>query len=508
MKKYSQLLSWIMMVIACIAVVAFYQITTKKLGAIYEENTQLSIYEQKKIFLKDTVNNQIARIEEKKQAVTADYQERVQNTAAMFRVYQSLGQDKFPELFQAHFTHKNDPQKWTAVLWMAETGTVLFDPTHLVENSDPEATVRNAQNDFAAFQVNTYGDYRAFFGIKKAYVNQVVKEYIADEIRNSNFVEGAYIWVNEVVNYEGGDNYAIRRVHPNLPETEGIYLSTKMTDVKGNMPYLEELEGVKKNGEIFFTYYFKKLDSDVVTKKLSYAKLYKDFDWIIAMGIYLDDMQVYIDKANTESELMISNVFPQFVALLLVLLLSTYAIAILLEKRSHTQNWKALEEKMSRDALTNAFTRRAGDDALKNLFSGYQKDEANPAIIMIDIDDFKVINDTYGHDAGDQTLKNVAHTIKAGVRSTDKTYRWGGDEFVLVCDGITPVNVLDFCTKIVHAVAAMENTCGESQFKTTISMGATYFKKSDTSYSDALKRADRALYISKLNGNNQVNVEF
>ena len=59
------------------------------------------------------------------------------------------------------------------------------------------------------------------------------------------FSNDTYIWINEVHNWEGGDDYALRLVHPNLVETEGMLLSTKMEDIAGNFPYLEELEGIK-----------------------------------------------------------------------------------------------------------------------------------------------------------------------------------------------------------------------------------------------------------------------
>ena len=81
------------------------------------------------------------------------------------------------------------------------------------------------------------------------------KASVADIIHNQKFANEGYIWVNEVKNWNGGDNYAIRRIHPNLIDTEGTYLSTNTKDIKGNTPYLTELEGVKNSGEIFSTYY-------------------------------------------------------------------------------------------------------------------------------------------------------------------------------------------------------------------------------------------------------------
>lgn len=130
-----------------------------------------------------------------------------------------------------------------------------------------------------------------------------IQERIKHRIRSTALVDDGYIWINEVLDYAGGDNYAVRLVHPNLIQTEGKLLSTSMTDIKGNTPYLAELEGIKKEGEIFFEYWFKKKGSDKIEKKLSYAKLYKPYDWIIGTGAYIDDIEpAIIERHNRVRE--------------------------------------------------------------------------------------------------------------------------------------------------------------------------------------------------------------
>jgi len=129
-----------------------------------------------------------------------------------------------------------------------------------------------------------------------------LKERIKNRIRGTQLLDHGYIWVNKVLNYDGGDDYAIRLVHPNLIKTEGMRLSTSMQDIKGNTPYLTELEGVKDKGEIFFQYWFKKKDSDKISQKLTFAKLYKPYDWIIATGVYLDDIEDHIVVYENEIE--------------------------------------------------------------------------------------------------------------------------------------------------------------------------------------------------------------
>lgn len=137
------------------------------------------------------------------------------------------------------------------------------------------------------------------------YTKKSCIDLVSRHIRELRLIDNGYVWVNKVVNYDGGDKYAIRQIHPNLPHTEGDWLSTNTEDIKGNKPYKIELDGIKKDGEIYFEYYFKKMDSNKIAHKMSYAKLYKPLDWIVATGVYLDDVDqlVKIERIKMEETL-------------------------------------------------------------------------------------------------------------------------------------------------------------------------------------------------------------
>ncbi len=138
--------------------------------------------------------------------------------------------------------------------------------------------------------------------VKDTLLTILLKERCLNRIRKTILVDNGYIWVNEVINYEGGDDYARRLVHANLPETEGMLLSTSMTDINGNFPYQTELDGIIEDGELFHKYWFKKRDSEAIVEKLSYAKHYEKLNWIIATGVYLDDVEAIVNADLRESE--------------------------------------------------------------------------------------------------------------------------------------------------------------------------------------------------------------
>ena len=155
--------------------------------------------------------------------------------------------------------------------------------------------------------------------------------WLRDFIYKMNYTDDSYIWVQEVFDYDGGDKYAIRLIHPNLKDTEGTMLSTFATDSKGNHPYEEELEGIKREGHIFLYYSFKELYSDMDTMKLTYSSLYPDYNWIVSRGVPLNKLDNSVKKIQEyESPLILAIVIIYAIAVLTILI-----YAIILKKKAN-----------------------------------------------------------------------------------------------------------------------------------------------------------------------------
>ena len=150
-------------------------------------------------------------------------------------------------------------------------------------------------------------------------IDVLVKEEIHEYIHLQSYGGNQYIWVNEVLNMEGGDHYAIRRIHPNLVESEGEYLSTSMQDIMGNFPYLTELEGIKQDGEIFHSYYFKNKMNNEITEKFSYSQYYEPFGWIISTGETLEDVYEYSLNVNQQNVKQIVTLMIIFILVFVVI---------------------------------------------------------------------------------------------------------------------------------------------------------------------------------------------
>ena len=161
-----------------------------------------------------------------------------------------------------------------------------------------------------------------------------------------------------------------------------------------------------------------------------------------------------------------------------------------------------------RAALIDCLTRlwnRAGCEQLLARQWVYAKSYGTPiAIVMVDIDHFKKINDTYGHQFGDTVIRHAAQIILASVRSCDVVNRWGGDEFLLIIDNCQKEVVLNILAGIKNAINKTPVLTSLGNVDVTFSMGACILHPNDkNTIEDCITIADEALYKAKNNGRNQ-----
>ncbi len=159
------------------------------------------------------------------------------------------------------------------------------------------------------------------------------------------------------------------------------------------------------------------------------------------------------------------------------------------------------------DSLTGIKNRRSFFDAAEPMIPYCKRDKKSFGFLMIDIDHFKKINDTYGHSVGDEAIKIIAHTINTIVRKSDILGRIGGEEFAVALPNTKEDGVLLVANKIRLAIENLifEDTNGNS-IDLRVSVGASMLKQSDEDIDDLRNRADEALYLAKNNGRNQVKV--
>lgn len=159
------------------------------------------------------------------------------------------------------------------------------------------------------------------------------------------------------------------------------------------------------------------------------------------------------------------------------------------------------------DGLTRIFVRRYFQAWLESEYPRVKRYKSDLSLIMFDIDHFKKFNDTYGHQAGDYVLQEVARVAKESARKSDILARYGGEEFVIACPETSPDKAKNLAERVRQAVESHAFEWEEQPLKVTISVGvASFAADPEDDANRFLKDADLALYASKEQGRNRVTV--
>jgi len=172
-------------------------------------------------------------------------------------------------------------------------------------------------------------------------------------------------------------------------------------------------------------------------------------------------------------------------------------------ERRHTLH---LAHQASHDALTGLYNRVEFERYLSNAIEEMQRDGCTHALMYLDLDEFKEVNDTCGHAGGDELIRQIASLMRAKLRQTDTVARLGGDEFAVLllhCDAIEGVRLAE---EIREGISHYRFAWGQRIFGLSVSIGVLTLDQDVTQVAEALNAADAACYRAKQNGRNCVQV--
>ncbi|WP_455756963.1 GGDEF domain-containing protein [Sulfurimonas sp.] len=176
-------------------------------------------------------------------------------------------------------------------------------------------------------------------------------------------------------------------------------------------------------------------------------------------------------------------------------------------KRNDIQNAELIELSQqlkflaNNDPMTNIFNRRYLLEIADVYIKTSKREKTDLCVVMLDIDHFKNINDTYGHDVGDKVIIACADIVKQNIRETDIFARFGGEEFVILLPNTNIDGAFDLCDKIRMLIEA---NILENDVSVTVSMGITKYNDKSEDIDALIKKADLGLYEAKETGRNQV----
>ncbi len=174
------------------------------------------------------------------------------------------------------------------------------------------------------------------------------------------------------------------------------------------------------------------------------------------------------------------------------------AMTELLSARSETLEHAALT-----DGLTGMQNRRYFDDALREYLREFRRIDKPVGLMILDLDHFKSVNDTHGHDVGDKVLREVAHCLRDMTRYHDVVARLGGEEFAVVTPNMDEDSLTKLAERIRKAVAALAVVSGNVRLKVTTSVGLGIWDGRETA-DEFMRRVDKMLYEAKRQGRNRV----
>ena len=178
---------------------------------------------------------------------------------------------------------------------------------------------------------------------------------------------------------------------------------------------------------------------------------------------------------------------------------------VIVKKQLNETNQNLLKQNRI-DALTKVYNRMYWESRVEHEFINFSRYGNEASLIMLDIDHFKNVNDTYGHLAGDKVICHLANEIQKQKRDTDLAGRYGGEEFGVLLTNTSADNTYLFAERLRKAIESTHVIYEGKKIEVTISLGIAEFNDDSSSYKEVLSQADEALYISKGNGRNQVTI--
>lgn len=306
--------------------------------------------------------------------------------------------------------------------------------------------------------------------------------------------------------------FAMHKIKLYTPDMKIIY-STDTTLIGKIDKDNKDLEKVMNSGEVFSELERKKEFSELGGGRIHDASIVEAYSPIFdASHRLLGVFEVYVDITKTR------------VAIFNVLLLSMTVLGTVLSvclfslyrpmKRgtlSLITAHRELKELATKDYLTGAYNRRYINDRVKQEFHRMRRQHSTEPVdksigfIMADIDYFKKVNDTYGHSAGDEVLREVSHRLKDGLRDYDVLCRYGGEEFLIMLPHTDERDSMLVAERLRLSVISMPiNVEGIGPVPITVSFGVASSSDGTESEHGVIERADQALYQAKKSGRNRV----
>ncbi len=294
-------------------------------------------------------------------------------------------------------------------------------------------------------------------------------------LESTTFGKNGYFWVNDI---DG-----VLLMNPYSPEMVGTS-SIGSVDVRGNHLFREFVKTARAGGGLV-EYYWPKPGSDEHSLKASYVVHFEPWGWVLGAGLYSDDVDLEIRNYASSA---LGVVFAFTVVMIVFSMSLTKTVVYQLESMA------------IRDPLSTLYTRRYLNESKDRLIARHKRSRGGYlAVVFLDVDFFKRINDSYGHPCGDKVIAKIGEIIKATSRPNDICVRYGGEEFVVVLLSAKRNAAIRLAERIRDRAGETRFSHNGSDFCVTLSAGVAVYEEGE-SLDETMQRADDKLYQAKARG--------
>lgn len=274
------------------------------------------------------------------------------------------------------------------------------------------------------------------------------------------------------------DSDGLIQVHPN----QDLILNTNIRELEGLQDLSEEI--LSKDTEMHY-FEYRVGNNEVILS----ARYFPDLDW------YLIVEQDQSNALQSARRSLVGNIAVGLLVSLLVIGLVVVVLNLFIDK---------LEQTATTDELTGLLNRRKMEDLLEREIAFSRRYGDPLSLIMLDIDQFKSVNDTYGHHTGDTYLKRMCEVLSMEIRKVDFLGRWGGEEFIILLPKTDDKQAKELAERLRSSVEMMQIESGQGLITRTVSVGVASTKTAKLDLDLMIRQADEAMYQAKQAGGNRV----
>ena len=329
-------------------------------------------------------------------------------------------------------------------------------------------------------------------------LRKVVRKEVIKKILLKKYGNGHYFFILDMKN-----NVAFTPLNT-------FYMPFKdVIDIKGNH-FVERMVKIAKEGGGFVKYWWFNPVNGKVEEKISYVKYNKCLNLIVGTGLYTSELNNFIEKDRERIDAIFKKLNSTFTFILLLMIAVSLLISMLISNRlknifkSYNDKLKLQKERAEflaiHDPLTKTYNRNAFNEKIKEEFELFKRYKNKFSMCLLDLDHFKKINDTFGHDVGDDVLRSLVNFLSKHIRKADFLARWGGEEFIIIFPETDAKKAYKKCLKLKEELKKMDKPVDF-----TFSAGVTEIEENDT-IDSLFKKVDIALYKAKENGRDRVEI--